>query len=71
MLGVMDRLQNMQNEEREYELARISAIRGQIDEQTAGLIDHEVELSYCETTDWDRIYLSGDRAGEWHPWGIR
>ena len=59
VLGVMDRMQTMQQDARRHEIERVRAARTQVD-TVLGEDAPNVELEYCYTTDWERIDMEWD-----------
>ena len=56
VLGVLDRMQAIDQQQAEAELERIQARRSKIDAEVIGLRG-EGELAYCMTTDFERLSL--------------
>ena len=56
VLGVLDRVKAIEQQQQDAELERIQARRSKIDAEVIGLRG-EGELAYCMTTDWERLSL--------------
>ena len=56
LLGVLDRVQAIEQQQQEAELERIQARRSKIDAEVIGLRG-EGELAYCMTTGFERLSL--------------